>query len=129
MFGEVWTWAGSLRRRDTSIGVPPARVQEELQILLGDADFWIQHDTFSPSEICVRFHHRLVFIHPFVNGNGRHARLVASALAESLDLGPDHLSWGARSGRPVQEARQRYLDALRSADRGDYTLLLAAAIS
>ena len=129
MFGEVWTWAGKLRQRDTTIGLPPARIQEELQVLLGDTGFWIEAGTYDPTECCVRFHHRLVFIHPFVNGNGRHARLVASALAGSLGLGPDRLTWGRRSGLSAGEARRHYLDALRAADRGDYTDLLTNAIS
>jgi fido (protein-threonine AMPylation protein) len=91
--------------------------------------FWIEHDTYDRLEICVRYHHRLVFIHPFVNGNGRHARLVAGALAESVGLGPDRLSWGARSGLPASEARRYYLDALRAADGGDYGPLLTNAVS
>lgn len=127
MFADVWTWAGQLRQRDTTIGIAPIHIQEQLQALLGDTLFWIGQETFTPSEISVRFHHRLVFIHPFVNGNGRHARLAANALARSLDLGPDHLSWGARSGLPAAEARQRYLTALRAADNGDYSLLLENA--
>jgi Fic-DOC domain mobile mystery protein B len=129
MFCDVWTWAGQLRRRDTTIGVPPPQIQEQLQTLLGDVLFWIEQQTFDTTEISVRFHHRLVFIHPFVNGNGRHARLSAGALAESLGLGSDHLSWGARSGLSAVEARRLYLDALRTADRGDYTALLANAVS
>jgi Fic-DOC domain mobile mystery protein B len=129
MFGEVWSWAGRFRTRDTTIGVPPVHIQERLQALLGDTLLWIEHGTYGASELCVRFHHQLVFIHPFVNGNGRHARLVAGALADSLGLGPDHLSWGARSGQSPSEARRRYLDGLRAADKGDYTGLLANAVS
>jgi Fic-DOC domain mobile mystery protein B len=129
MFGEVWSWAGQPRRRDTTIGIAPARITEELHLLLGDVSFWIAQETYSPLETCVRFHHRLVFIHPFVNGNGRHARLIAGAVAESLGLGPDALTWGARSGLPADSARRQYLDALRAADAGDYTQLLANAVS
>lgn len=129
MFGEVWNWAGKPRQRETTIGVRPSRIQEELHVLLGDVSFWIQQQTYEPLECCVRFHHRLVCIHPFVNGNGRHARLAAAALAESIDLGPDCLSWGSRSGMPVSAARRTYPDALRAADSGDYAPLLASAIS
>jgi Fic-DOC domain mobile mystery protein B len=129
MFGQVWSWAGKPRLRDTTIGIAPARIPEELHLLLGDVDFWIEQHTYVPLEICVRFHHRLVFIHPFVNGNGRHARLIAGALAESVGLGPDALSWGARSGAPATSARRQYLDALRTADTGDYTPLLSNAVS
>lgn len=129
MFGEVWKWAGKPRQRDTTIGVPPARIQEELHVLLGDAGFWIEQETYDPLEICVRFHHRLVYVHPFVNGNGRHARLIAGALAESVGLTPGYLSWGARSGLPASAARRYYLDGLRAADAGDYGPLLTNAIS
>jgi Fic-DOC domain mobile mystery protein B len=128
MFGDVWNWAGQLRRRDTTIGIAPAQIPEQLQGLLGDVLYWIEQETYGRSEIGVRFHHRLVFIHPFVNGNGRHARLAASALAEALGLGSDHLSWGARGGLGVSDARRQYLTALRAADDGDYTLLLRNAV-
>lgn len=129
MFADVWAWAGKPRRRDTTIGIAPARIPEELQLLLGDAAFWIERETYVPLEICIRFHHRLVFVHPFVNGNGRHARLIAGALAASVGLGPDALSWGARRGLPADNARRQYLDALRSADAGDYAALLTNAVS
>lgn len=127
MFGQVWSWAGKPRQRDTTIGIAPARIPQELHLLLGDAGFWVERKTFELVEICVRFHHRLAFIHPFVNGNGRHARLIAGALAESVGLGPGYLTWGARSGLPAADARRNYLDALRAADAGNYALLLANA--
>ena len=128
MFAEVWTWAGQLRQRDTTIGIAPAQIPERLHGLLGDVLYWIEHGTYSESGISVRFHHRMVFIHPFVNGNGRHARLASSALARTLGLGTDHLSWGARSGLGPADARRQYLSALRAADQGDYELLLMNAV-
>lgn len=128
MFGDVWTWAGQLRRRESTIGIAPVQIQEQTQILLGDVTYWVENQTYPATEIGVRFHHRLVFIHLFVNGNGRHARLAASALAGALDLGLDHFSWGARSGRAAEEARRRYLAALREADMGDYRALLKCAV-
>lgn len=129
MFGDVWTWAGQLRRRESTIGIAPAQIQEQTQILLGDVRYWIDNRTYGATEIGVRFHHRLVFIHPFVNGNGRHARLAASALAAALALGFDHFSWGARSRQPAEDARRQYLAALRAADLGDYRALLDCAIN
>lgn len=129
MFGEVWTWAGKLRQRETTIGIPPAQIQERLQALLGDCIYWIENETYEKSEIGVRFHHLLVLIHPFANGNGRHARLVSSAIANALGLGFDHYTWGARSNLTAVDARRQYLTALRAADQGDYTLLLKNAVS
>lgn len=128
MFGEVWTWAGKLRQRETTIGIAPTQIQERLQALLGDALYWIENETYDRAEIGVRFHHLLVLIHPFANGNGTHARLASGAIANALGLGFDHYSWGSRSGLTAAEARHQYLTALRAADQGDYTPLLRNAV-
>jgi Fic-DOC domain mobile mystery protein B len=129
MFGDVWTWAGRLRQRETTIGIAPAQIQERLQALLGDTLFWIENETYDRSEIGVRLHHLLVLIHPFANGNGRHARLASSAIANALGLGFDHYSWGSRSNSTAAQARRQYLTALRAADHGDYSHLLRNAVS
>ena len=80
MFGDVWTWAGHYRRRETNIGVDPARIAVEVRNLVDDTRTWVEHTTFRPDEVAVRFHHRLVAIHPFANGNGRHSRWCADYL-------------------------------------------------
>ena len=82
MFGDVWEWAGAYRKTERNIGVAPYRIAPDLTVLLGDARFWIEHNTYPPDETAVRVHHRLVWIHPFPNGNGRHARLMADLLIE-----------------------------------------------
>jgi Fic-DOC domain mobile mystery protein B len=84
MLGGVWKWAGTIRNTERNIGVAPYRIGVELRALLGDARYWIDQGAYEPDEIAVRFHHRLVAIHPFPNGNGRHARLSADLLAVSL---------------------------------------------
>jgi len=84
--------------------------------------YWIEHESFGADEIAARFHHRLVFIHPFSNGNGRHARLITDLLLEK-ELGLTHFSWGGGSLNSSGECRDQYIAALRAADRGDYTLL------
>ena len=89
MFCNVWTWAGKLRQRETNISVDPSQIQERWQVVLGDCLYWTEHETYPLVEIGVRFHHRMVAIHPFTNGNGRHARLSANKLAESLGSGGD----------------------------------------
>ena len=109
MFGQVWRWAGSWRRRETSIGIAPESIQVVLRMLLDDTLTWIQFQTYPPDEIALRFHHRLVAIHPFPNGNGRHARLVADLLVRALAR--PVFSWG---GDPD---RRRYQEALRALDR------------
>jgi Fic-DOC domain mobile mystery protein B len=120
MLDEVWTWAGAYRSRELNLGVAPHLIREEVRKLLGDAHYWVKHKTYPVDEIAVRFHHRLVLIHPFTNGNGRLCRLMANLIAASLEA--PNFTWGRETfGRG---ARQQYLDALRAADRGDHTALL-----
>ena len=122
MFGRVWRWAGQFRRTERNIGVHAYRIQMDLLQLLDDCRYWIENDTYSPDEIATRFHHRLVFIHPFPNGNGRHARLATDLLLTKL--GQSRFSWGQVNLVDPGETRQRYVAALRDADKHDYRALL-----
>lgn len=123
MLGEVWKWAGHFRRTERNIGVDAYRIGTELRHLLQDVTYWIEHNTYPPDEIVLRFHHRLVAIHPFPNGNGRHSRLAADLLA--VNLGQERMSWGQGNLTDPSELRRTYIDALRAADRHDYAALLA----
>ncbi len=125
MFGDVWEWAGTFRTTERNIGVQAYRIGVELASLLGDGHYWVEHATFPPDEIAIRFHYRLVAIHPFPNGNGRHARLVADLLIERL--GGDRFSWGGGILADVGELRARYVAALRAADDHDIAPLLEFA--
>lgn len=127
MFGQTWKWAGQYRKTERNLGVPAYEIPDKLAVLLGDVRYWIDNDTYPPDEIAVRFHHRLVAIHPFPNGNGRHARLIADALV--MKLGRPTLTWGNADLSTQGDARARYLHALRAADEHDYRLLLAFARS
>lgn len=127
MFGETWRWAGEFRKSDKNIGVDWLKISVELRKLLDDVRYQIEHASFAPDEIAVRFHHRLVAIHPFPNGNGRHARLMADLLAERLRQ--PRFTWGSGSLIDVSETRQRYISALQAADARDYEPLLAFARS
>jgi len=123
MFGNVWSWAGEFRKTERNIGASPHLIREQLRILLDDVRFWIKNQTFTPKEITVRLHHRLVQIHPFANGNGRFSRLVADTLlARQFDL--PLLNWGKGDIIQVSEFRKQYISALKQADFGDYTELL-----
>ena len=122
MFNITWRWAGHLRKRETYIGVTPTQIPVALAALCGDVAYQVEHQVFGWDELAVRFHHRLVLIHPFPNGNGRHARLAADLLLHYN--GQTMLSWGAgltQSGA----VRSAYLAALRQADKGDIEPLLA----
>lgn len=122
MFGSTWRWAGTFRTTGKNIGVDAAQVSIQLRELLENTRYWIEHQTFTLDEIASRFHHRLVVIHPFPNGNGRHARLMTDVLL--LRNGAAAFSWGGANLEASGDARDRYLTALRAADAGDYALLL-----
>ena len=125
MFSGVWTWAGNYRPSERNIGIAAPRIREEIRIMFGDVLFWIDHQTYLPDEIAVRMHHRLVAIHPFPSGNGRHSRLFADLLIETLGRQP--FSWGSGSLVGTSELRANYIDALRAADGHEVGKLLAFA--
>lgn len=127
MFDQTWKWAGEYRRSEKSIGIPFHEIRERLRALFGDVRYWIENNTYPTDEIAVRFHHRLVLIHPFPNGNGRHARLIADVIA--MKLGRPEFTWGSAHLVKEGEARTRYLEAIRAADNGDTQPLLAFALS
>lgn len=124
LFGQVWGWAGTFRRTEKNIGIDPIYLAIELRNLLDDARYWVEHNTYAPLEVAVRFHHRLVQIHPFPNGNGRHARIFADAILKFvLDHPP--INWGGgESLQSMNERRKAYIAALRAADGHDYLALL-----
>lgn len=127
MFGSVWTWAGSVRRRETNIGVEPNTIPASLRELLDTARYWQDSSTFPPDEFAVRFHHRLVQIHPFPNGNGRHTRVMADLLIERAGGAP--FTWGRDNLIADGPTRAAYIAALRQADALDIAPLLAFARS
>jgi Fic-DOC domain mobile mystery protein B len=129
MFRNVWDWAGSYRQTERNIGIASGLITEAVRNLLADARAWVAYNAYEPDELAVRFHHGLVAIHPFPNGNGRHARLMADLLI--MKLGRARFSWGggATNLEKRGEMRSRYVAALRKADGHDITDLLAFARS
>ena len=128
MFGHVWKWAGTFRKTNKNIGVDRLCIITELHQLLGDAQYWLDHQTYPISDLAVIFHHRLVKIHLFPNGNGRHARMCADVIVAKFN--GEKLSWGGNSNlTKPDDLRTRYIAALRDADVGDYQPLLAFAQS
>ncbi|KYG64201.1 cell filamentation protein [Bdellovibrio bacteriovorus] len=117
MFQDTWEWAGTFRRRETNIGVSPEKIQNELGQLLGDVKYWLTHNTFSTEEIVARFHHRLVWIHPFPNGNGRFSRLAADLLMEHI--GQSRPTWGQVNLGQMGQKRAQYIQVLQIADRSE----------
>ncbi|QQS06913.1 MAG: mobile mystery protein B [Fibrobacterota bacterium] len=127
MLGDVWRWAGKFRTSERNIGITHSHIPVALRQLLDDTKAWVADQTFSVDEIAVRFHHRLVKIHPFPNGNGRHARLMADLLV--LSLGGKRFSWGSANLQDSGDMRRRYITALQAADHHDIALLLQFARS
>jgi len=126
MYGDVWAWAGSFRKTNKNIGIDKWQIPTELNMLLADAIYWVAHDTYLPDEMAIRFKHRLVSIHCFPNGNGRHSRMMADIIVEKI-YGQPVFTWGASDLSPEGYARAAYLKALKAADKNEYTLLLAFA--
>lgn len=127
MLGDVWRWAGDFRTSERNIGMAYYQIPMALRQLLADAAAWIEHRAYSADEVAVRLHHRLVQIHPFPNGNGRHSRLMADLLV--MQLGGERFSWGSVGLQDASEVRRRYVDALKAADNHDIGPLLAFARS
>ena len=125
MFGDVWKWAGTYRTTPRNLGVEPWRIQTDLRRMIDDVRYWIDNKTYPPDEIAIRFHHRLVAIHPFPNGNGRWSRLTADILVVSL--GGNRFTWGRTNLQAPSEIRRRYIDALHAADNHDIGPLIAFA--
>lgn len=124
MFDQTWQWAGTFRKSNKNIGVDWPQISLKLRDLLDNTRYQIEHQVFDPDEIVVRFHHRLVWIHAFPNGNGRHARLMADML--TVRLGLPRMTWGGGTVllTSVGAVREAYLTALRAADQGRFDNLI-----
>ncbi len=120
LFGKVWKWAGTFRKTEKNIGVDPIHIAIQLRQLLDDTDFWIGNVTYPAKELAARFHHRLVYIHPFPNGNGRHSRIMADAVLTKL-MDEPAIDWaGGYKLEQMNERRDQYIAALRKADGHDF---------
>lgn len=126
MYSEVWNWAGQFRKSEKNIGVPWTSIALELKKLIDDTKFWIEENIFEPDEIAIRFKHRLVSIHCFPNGNGRHSRLMADILIEAISHNQP-FSWHFSNMIKPDQTRKLYIKALQEADRGDIQPLVLFA--
>jgi Fic-DOC domain mobile mystery protein B len=125
MFDQTWMWTGTYCKTDKNLGVPLGEIRERLAQLPGNAAYWLKNKTYDVDQCAVRFHYELVVIHPFPNGNGRHARLLADVVA--VRGGRPEFSWGGKKLTASGEARNEYLRALRTADTGDFAQLLQSS--
>jgi Fic-DOC domain mobile mystery protein B len=128
MFLEVWAWAGKFRDTNKNIGVDRLQIATQLKYLLDDTRYWIDHEIYPHDEIAVQFKHRLVSIHCFPNGNGRHSRLMADIVVEKI-FGLPVFTWGAGNLVSAGSSRTKYIQAVRAADDGNIVPLLEFARS
>jgi len=128
MYGEVWKWAGAFRESEKNLGIKSYLIPAELKVLLDDALFWVENDTYSPDELAIRFKHRLVSIHCFSNGNGRHSRLMADLIMEKL-FNSTFFSWGSSNLVKATDTRKAYIKAVKMADKQDLQPLIVFAKS
>src|ERR1043166_1192773 len=128
MYDDVWAWAGEFRKTEKNIGIDKWKIGPELKYLLDDTIYWTANNIHTPDEIAVRFKHRIVSIHCFPNGNGRHSRLMADIIAEKV-FKQTVFTWGAANLVKQGDARSAYLKAIKAADAGDIAPLLTFARS
>lgn len=123
MFDQTWKWAGQFRTTQTNIGVPSTNITGHLLYLLDDVIYQLEHQTYPIREIAARLHHRLVYVHPYPNGNGRFARLFVDVLL--INYKQRRFTWGKDNLAQIGETRKQYLEALKAADMSDYKKLFA----
>jgi Fic-DOC domain mobile mystery protein B len=122
MFGDVWEWAGTLRKRETNIGSLSHQMEVELHSLVEDLHTWAESE-MPLLEQAARLHHVAVRIHPFLGGNGRWSRMLANIWLMLNGAGP--IEWPESTIGTTSTIQKEYLDAVKAADRGDYSKLVA----
>lgn len=122
LFGDTWKWAGEFRKTEKTIGIDPGQIAPELKKLCDDVAYQIANKSYPVDEMAARLHHRLTWIHPFPNGNGRFSRTMADLFL--VQNGTQRFSWGEGNLIAAGEVRHRYIKALHAADAKDYRLLL-----
>ena len=128
MYGDVWKWAGRYRTSERNLGIAHYKIAQELKVLVDDTLFWVKNDIYNAEEIAIRFKHRIVSIHCFPNGNGRHSRLMADLIIEKI-YKQKYFSWGGSTLIKDDEKRRKYISALKKADIGEYHDLILFARS
>ena len=123
MYGDVWKWAGEFRKSEKNIGSVWTHIGIELRTLIDDAKYWIENRTYPPKEISIRFKHRIVLIHCFPNGNGRHSRMMADIIMESI-FGKEIFTWHQSNMVKADATRKKYIITLREADNGNIKPLI-----
>lgn len=128
MYGEVWSWAGEFRKTDKNIGVDKWQIGTNLKTLLDDGLIWLEKKVYGPDELAIRFKHKLVSIHCFPNGNGRHSRLIADIIIDKI-LKKPIFTWGSGNLVRSGDTRTKYIQGIKEADNGNLGPLISFARS
>ena len=128
MYNNIWKWAGEFRKSEKNLGIDKWLIPTALKTLCDDAIYWLKNETYPPDEIAIRFKHRIVSIHCFPNGNGRHSRLIADIIIDKI-YKQKVFTWGVANLVNQGDSRKKYLKAIREADKGSYDALLQFARS
>ncbi len=128
MFSEVWSWAGEFRKSEKNLGVKWIEIRVALKSLLDDTKYWLENKVYLPDELAIRFKHRIVKIHCFPNGNGRHSRIMADIIIESI-FDETVFSWNHSNIVEDDKTRSNYIAALHAGDNGDIEPLIEFARS
>lgn len=128
MYGQVWEWAGKFRKSNKNIGVDKYEIPTAVRNLIDDVKYWRDNNIYTPDEITIRFKHRLVSIHCFPNGNGRHSRLMADIIINKIFKMPIY-TWGSANLVKKGDQRTSYLKAVKAADAGNIQPLIQFARS
>ncbi len=128
MFGEVWKWAGEFRKTEKNLGIEWNRIGLEVKKLIDDSNYWIENEIYSPVEIALRFKHRIVSIHCFPNGNGRHSRMLADIIIDSI-FKEKLFTWHQSNMVKPDKTRQKYIQSLKEADKGNIKPLIQFALN
>jgi Fic-DOC domain mobile mystery protein B len=128
MFNDVWSWAGKFRHSEKNLGVDWYQIITSLKQLIDDSKYWLANKTYSDDEFAIQFKHKIVTIHCFPNGNGRHSRLMADITIGQI-FGKPIFKWSSTSLNKKNEARTNYLKAIHIADNGDIKPLIEFARS
>ena len=128
MFDNTWEWAGQFRKSNKNLGVDKLQISTSLKVLLDDCRYWIENETYSNDEIAIRFKFRLVKIHPFPNGNGRHSRLCADILISHV-FNENVFTWGGLDLIKPGDSRKKYIDSIHNAEQMEMKSLIAYARS
>jgi Fic-DOC domain mobile mystery protein B len=123
MFCDVWSWAGNFRTRETNIGIEPYHIPTELHQACGNVTYQLEQTTYDLLELIARYHHRLVCIHPYPNGNGRWARIACDALITKR-LDRPALNWSSEDLSKISDERASYIDTLRAGDKRNFHPLM-----